>query len=168
MYLVNGSNEMLQDKQPTEVLMVPENSNSRWRRGVLAILMVLAVAFVVTAGMRATPRIDLDWLSRLAHSGHADAQLQLGLAYRDGRFGLSPDAKTGLYWLTQAANSGNAYAEDAVGEAYAKGQGTAADPQLASQWLRKAMQAGNHAARIHLSEVLMQTGHLNQAEQLLL
>ena len=55
---------------------------------------------------------ELDWLSRLANAGDAGAQLQLGLAYRDGRYGLTADARTGQYWLDRAARNGMAYASD--------------------------------------------------------
>jgi hypothetical protein len=159
MYLVNRSNEMLHENQPDA---------RRLRLGVLGLLIVLAIAFVVTAGRSNASPVDLDWISQLANSGEPDAQLQLGLAYRDGRYGLAADPKIGLYWLKQAAQHGNVYAEDAVGVAYARGQGVAPDPLLAKQWLRKAMHDGNDAARIHLSENLIQAGHLHQAEQLLL
>lgn len=165
MYLVNGSNEMLHEDQ----LLNIGGRNTRYlHRSVLGLLIVLAIAFVVTAARSSTAPVDLDWMSQLANRGEPNAQLQLGLAYRDGRYGLAPDPKTGLYWLKQAAQHGNVYAEDAVGLAYARGQGVAPDPQLATQWLRKAMHDGNHAARIHLSENLIRAGHLHQAERLLL
>ena len=168
MYLVNDSNKMLQVNRP----LPPELDNTigaiRLRRGLLGVLVVMGVMFVSMAARSAGTPVDIDWLSHMARDGEPGAQLQLGLAYRDGRYGLAQDAKTGLYWMKQAASHANSYAEDAVGVAYARGQGTSQDPQLASQWLRKAIHDGNRQARVHLSEVLVQTGHLHQAEQLLL
>lgn len=163
MQLVNCSNEMLQ--RDAASIDAVNNSLRRWLPGLLLIAVVAALSVV---GKADSPRAELDWLSRLANQGDVGAQLQLGLAYRDGQYGLTPDAKTGLYWLQQAADAGNAYAEDAVGSAYARGQGTAANPELASQWWRKAMHDGNPEARIHLSEALIQSGHLHQAQQLLM
>lgn len=165
MQLVNCSNEMLHMETTISSGTASNFSLRRWLPGLLLIGAVIAVSVV---GKPDSPRADLDWLSQLANAGDTGAQLQLGLAYRDGLYGLTPDAKTGLYWLNLAADAGNAYAEDAVGEAYAKGQGTAANADLASQWWRKAMHDGNQNARIHLSEALIQSGHLNQAKQLLM
>jgi uncharacterized protein len=132
-----------------------------------ALLLAAAVAMVSLLGKPDSPKTELHWLNQLSSSGDPGAQLQLGLAYRDGMYGLKPDAKTGLYWLKQSANGGNPYAEDAVGEAYAKGQGTQPNATLANQWLRKAMQDGNPEARVQLSEQLIAAGHLHQAEALL-
>ena len=168
MYLVNGSNKMLQVNRPLAPEMDNTASAIRLRRGLLGVLAVTGVMFVSMAARSAGAPDNLDWLSHMARNGEPGAQLQLGLAYRDGRYGLAQDAKTGLYWMKQAASHANSYAEDAVGVAYARGQGTSQDPQLASQWLRKAIHDGNRQARVHLGEVLVQTGHLHQAEQLLL
>jgi len=110
------------------------------------------------------PGDELDWLSRLASEGNSGAQLQLGLAYRDGRYGLTADAKTGFYWLDKAAEAGNSYAEDAVAQAYAQGRGTVQDLQAARQWWQKAIAKGNKGARLHLGEELLQEGQVNQAE----
>lgn len=71
-------------------------------------------------GMAGQPAQEIAWLRQLADNGDAGAQLQLGLAYRDGRYGLTPDAKTGRYWLTQAAGNGQDYAADVVGTAPAQ------------------------------------------------
>jgi len=43
---------------------------------------------------------ELAWLSHLAETGNTGAQLQLGLAYREGRYGVTPDAQTSLRWLS--------------------------------------------------------------------
>jgi len=55
---------------------------------------------------------ELDWLSRLAADDDAGAQLQLGLAYRNGHYGLEPDARTAQYWLDRAARNGQPYYPD--------------------------------------------------------
>jgi hypothetical protein len=125
------------------------------------------VAAAALLGSANQPGDELDWLSRLAHEGDSGAQLQLGLAYRDGRYGLTPDARTGFYWLDKAAESGNAYAEDAVAEAYAKGQGTVQDLQVAKQWWQQAIAQGDRAASLHLGEELLQEGRVSQAEHYL-
>jgi len=141
-------------------------NNTALRRWLPGLVLVAAVVAISVLGKPDSASSELDWLNRLSHDGDAGAQLQLGLAYREGLYGLKPDAKTGFYWLQQAANSGNAYAEDAVGVAYAKGQGTRANAKLAAQWWTRAMHDGNKIARFHLSEALIESGHLNQAKQL--
>jgi hypothetical protein len=180
MKLVNDSVQMLHasDLAAPDVTSVPNVTTksgvtteklpgTSWLLRWLPLMVV--VAAVAAAGLLGSPnkpRDELDWLSQLANNGDAGAQLQLGLAYRDGRYGLTPDAKTGLYWLKQSANAGNAYAEDAIGSAYAKGQGTARDEKQAEQWWRKAIKDGNPNARMHLADALIKSGQTREGNQL--
>jgi len=142
-------------------------STSKFLRGLPAGLLIIAVAAAALLGSANKPGDELDWLSRLAAEGNSGAQLQLGLAYRDGRYGLTPDAKTGFYWLDKAAEAGNPYAEDAVAKAYAQGQGTERDLKAARQWWEQAIAQGDKEARLHLGEELLQEGQVNQAERYL-
>jgi len=157
----------------TEGVVLPvESENSpvkpTWLRW-LPIGILLAIIFTcVFAGAPNQARDELDWLSRLANNGDAGAQLQLGLAYRDGRYGLTPDAKIALYWLKQSATGGNAYAEDAIGSAYAEGQGTEKNTQLAEQWYRKAIKDGDANAKVQLADMLIRAGHTREANRLLM
>jgi TPR repeat protein len=165
MHYANSTNEML----PVGNEPGPGSSNPitllHWAP---AFLLVAAVAAISILGKPDSANSELRWLEQLSNAGDPGAELQLGVAYRDGLYGLKPDAKTGLYWLKQSANAGNAYAEDAVGVAYAEGQGTQPNNELANQWWRKAMQNGNQSARVHLSEAMIAAGHVQQAEQLLM
>lgn len=125
-------------------------SVTRSRRSALALIGGGAVLLAVAASQSATvqPAQEAAWLSHLAKSGDAGAQLQLGLAYRNGRYGLTPDNQTSLRWLTQAADNGEAYAADLAGTAYADGQGTKRDLTAARHWWTLAARGGNaHAAR---------------------
>jgi hypothetical protein len=132
-------------------------------------IMVLAgvLAIVSLLGSTDKPSDDVNWLRQLARSGDSNAQLQLGLDYRDGRLGLTTDSVKGLKWLLSAAEQGDAYAEDAVGTMYAKGSGVARNPERAMYWWSKSMRNGNKQARLHLSEALIQAGKVQQAEALL-
>ena len=171
MQIVNCSHQMLHASEPviapTETANPAEKPNKLllWLPAALLGAAVLASSVMGTANK---PRDELDWLSRLANNGDAGAQLQLGLAYRDGRYGLAADAKTGLYWLQRSAAGGNAYAEDAIGSAYSKGQGTQRDMQQAEQWWRKAIKDGDRDARMHLADALLQAGQTQEANQLLM
>jgi hypothetical protein len=76
-----------------------------------AIVAGLALIFLLKGGLPPSDSQELDWLNRLA-ANNPDAQLQLGLAYREGRYGLAPDARAGDYWLEKAARNGEQYAVD--------------------------------------------------------
>jgi TPR repeat protein len=151
--------------KPSEPIMSPANIIETWLPGVLLVVAIVASILLGTPNKSSD---ELDWLSRLANNGDGGAQLQLGLAYRDGQYGLTPDAKTGLYWLKQSAAGGNAYAEDAIGTAYAKGQGTAQNTKLAVQWWRKALKDGDREARVHLAGALIHDGKDKEAYRLLM
>lgn len=130
-------------------------------------LLGFVAVVVCLLGTSIKPLPEVDWLSSLANKGDAGAQLQLGLAYIDGRYGLTADSKTGLYWLNQSANSGNAYAEMAIGKAYANGQGVEKNTALAEKWWRKAIKGGNNQARLLLGDMLIRTGKVQEGNQLL-
>jgi TPR repeat protein len=136
----------------------------RWLPGAA---LAAVVGAAVLLGTHDKAGDELQWLSRLATEGSSGAELQLGLAYRDGLYGLSPDAQTGFHWLKKAADSGNPYAEDAVASAYTKGQGTGKDLEASRQWRLKAIAQGNKGARLHLGEELLLEGKPEQAENFL-
>jgi len=162
---------MLTASDPVVVPTETNNSTVKSNRLLLWLPGGLVAAAILASTLLGTPnkpRDELDWLSRLANNGDAGAQLQLGLAYRDGRYGLTPDPKTGLYWLQKSAAGGNAYAEDAIGSAYSKGQGIGRDMKQAEQWWRKAIKDGDRDARMHLADALIQAGQTQEANRLLM
>jgi len=106
---------------------------------------------------------EVEWLTQLAGNGDVGARLQLGLAYRDGRYGLKADPQTALHWLTAAGRGGNAYAADAVGNLYAGGQGIPQDVKQAVYWWRIAAQGGNGDAQKRLGEELLREGEEDRA-----
>ena len=128
--------------------------------------LVAAIAASALFGAHNSPKQEMNLLNQLAQQGDADAQMELGLAYRDGLYDLKPDATTGLYWLKKAAAGGNAYAEDAIGNALATGNGTTKDIAKAETWWRKSIADGDSDARLHLADALVQTGHVNEANRL--
>ena len=167
MQLVNFSQDLLNIRDSHA--RGKEDVQESWRGSYLLPVGLLAVAIMASLllGGHIKSQDELDWLTRLANTGDAGAQLQLGLAYRDGRYGLDPDSKTGLYWLRRSAKGGNIYAEDAIGKAYADGEGIPRDTVMAEQWWRKAIAHGNRAARIHLADTLIQAGHIEEGNALL-
>lgn len=135
---------------PLTTNLIPDiRPHLRWAAPA-AVVAVLALSGVLANHV--SPRDETDWLSRLAENGDAGAQLELGLAYRTGRYGLGVDPRTGLYWLQRSAQAGNAYAADLVGTAYAQGRGTAVDTERARHWWQVAADAGNPDAKRRLGE----------------
>ncbi len=151
---------------PNTLQAAPVNTHSL-KRWIPAAILVAAVSAVSFLGTTDKPSDDINWLSRLANTGDVGAELQVGLAYRDGRFGLTPDAAKGFTWIKRAAEAGNAYAEDTLASMYATGTGTEKDLHLAKQWWNKAMHDGDNAARLHLSETMIREGDVQQAERIL-
>lgn len=125
----------------------------------LAIAGTLALFATHAGGVSAGH--EADWLKQLAKSGDADAQLQLGLAYRDGRYGLTPDPVTGRYWLGVAAQGGNAYAADAVANSYTSA--SAGNLQQALPWWQLAAEGGNADAQMHMGRFMRLSGQNEQA-----
>lgn len=73
-----------------------------------AVLLALAVCGAAwwLRSEAPAPEQDLAVLRHNAAEGGAGSQLLLGLAYRDGRYGLKPDAGQALTWITRAAENG--------------------------------------------------------------
>lgn len=99
---------------------------------------------------------EVSWLTHLANNGDSGAQLQLGLAYEHGRYGLQPDAETGYHWLRIAARNGNAYAADRVANHLAE-EGPDDFHEAVALW-KQAAQRGNADAQMRLGEFWMQQG----------
>lgn len=128
-------------------------------------VLALASAAVLGDGLphHITSAEQVDLLSDLATHGNVGAQLQLGLAYRDGEFGLAPDKKSAMHWLETAAGNGNTYAANVVGDAYAAGDGVAASVETARKWWSEAGNGGIVAAQRKLGASLIESGDVAQA-----
>ena len=121
----------------------------------LAGAVVIGLLLAANMPRRTGDEGERELLQRQAESGSARAQLQLGLAYRDGRYGLARDARDAASWFTRAAASGDDYAAALLGDAYAKGDGVARDPTAARRWWRQAALAGNAHAEASLGRALL-------------
>jgi len=164
MQLAFHLNKLPQNNAALNLSSSNTGSFSKWFLG--GMLAAAAVA-VIVLGSSVSADDEIGWLNRLAESGDEDAQLQIGLAYRDGRYSLTPDVTKEMYWIKRSAENGNAYAEDALASMYAEGRGTEKDITSAMKWWKKAMHDGYQDARIHMSESLIKTGHTQEAEALM-
>jgi TPR repeat protein len=89
-----------------------------------------------------TPSIE-----RLANSGNAGAQNELGVRYHNGN-GVQKDDNQALAWCLKAGLQGDLKAELNLGWLYANGVGTEKNDQLAVAWYLKAAQQGNSDAEL--------------------
>ena len=93
----------------------------------------------------------------LAEQGHAGAQKNLGIMYRQGR-GVPRDYATALKWYRKAAEGGNAKAQFSLGLMYYEALGVPQDYAEAAKWYRKAAEQGISLAQFNLG-TLYYNGH---------
>ena len=120
----------------------------------VASAVALGLALMASMPNRSSEEGDRDQLVHQANAGSVRAQLLLGLAYRDGRYGLARDSHSADAWFARAAESGENYAAALLGDAYAVGDGVAKDRAAAQRWWRQAAQAGNAHAESRLGQAL--------------
>ncbi len=77
------------------------------------------------------------WLERAAQHGNAEAQYELGNAFREG-MGVVQDYEHAMKWLQLAAASGNGDAQYALGQMHRAGMGVPADNVKAYMWFNLA------------------------------
>ncbi len=112
----------------------------------------------VTAGQELTP---------LAEQGDDEAQLHLGLLYRDG-LGVMPDHREALKWLRRSAEQENVNARIALGSLYADQQGLVQNDVLALLWLNFAVSQGSQEADLLREDLLrrMTPAQIMEAQRL--
>jgi TPR repeat protein len=84
-------------------------------------------------------------LSTLAERGDAEAQLHLGLMYRDGQ-GVLPNPREAEKWLQRSAEQENVMARIALASMYADRQGFIQDDVKALMWFNFAVVQGSNEA----------------------
>ncbi len=121
----------------------PENTVAVQRPYLIAGALLVGLGVLGALPHHTALQSELAQVRQQAQAGEPKAELELALAYRDGRFGLNSDHAAAAHWLGQAAAAGNAYAAALLGDAYSAGDGVTADRGLAIHWWRRAAQAGN-------------------------
>ena len=99
-------------------------------------------------------------LEERAKQGEAQAQFELGAAYRDGS-GVVQDLRRAVYWYERAANQQHVEALFRLAMLKGAGEGCQADHSEAERLLRLAAKHGHEAAEI----VLQELGRLDSAAQ---
>jgi TPR repeat protein len=85
-----------------------------------------------------------------ANAGDANAQCNLGIAYRIGRSGVPQDYAQAVAWWHKAAEQGDALAQYNLGHAYDIGTVVPQDFAEAAAWYRKAAEQGLADAQFNL------------------
>src|SRR3954470_18694857 len=84
---------------------------------------------------------DVETLKKLAQSGNADAEFELGIRYLGGE-GLEKDEKQAAEWLQKSADEHNLAAMNAIGTLHEEGVGMPKDEKKAFEWYEKAAKYG--------------------------
>jgi TPR repeat protein len=87
--------------------------------------------------------------SRLAATGAASAEYNLGVMYAKGQ-GVEQNFPEALRWYRRAADQNQTQAQVSLGVLYAFGQGVPRDYQEAAKWYRKAADQGDPGAQNNL------------------
>jgi uncharacterized protein len=106
-------------------------------------------------------------LTPLAEQGDDEAQLHLGLLYRDG-LGVMPDHREAEKWLRRSAEQENMNARIALGSLYADRQGLIQNDVLALLWFNFAASQGNQEALLLRENLLrrMTPAQIMEAQRL--
>ena len=97
-------------------------------------------------------------MHKLAESGDAEYQCQVGTIFYGGNANVTKDTHLAVMWLHKAAVQGHAEAQYRLGKCFAEGNGgypgqtIRGDFVEATNWYRKAAQQGHTLALLHLGE----------------
>jgi TPR repeat protein len=86
------------------------------------------------------------WQLKSADAGDPEAQVGLGLSYRNG-FGVPTDEAKAVELFRKAAEQGSAAGRFRLGESFEKGRGVSRDTSQAVEWYRQAAEQGSPQAR---------------------
>jgi len=120
-----------------------------------AIVKFRLLAFLILAATCfAQPEpTDLKTLEKKAADGDAEAQIALGLAYDQGRGGVTPDRRKAAEWFGKAAAQGSAEAQFNLGTMYDYGTGVPKNAKKALELFEKAASQGLADAQFNLANM---------------
>lgn len=105
---------------------------------ILAASVIAAIAFEKVAMSQELPT-QINELTVLAEQGNPQAQVQLGLHYRNGD-DVPQDYQQALKWFRQSADQGDPDGQDNVGYMYLRGRGVPVDFNIAAAFFKAAAQ----------------------------
>lgn len=89
-------------------------------------------------------------LATLAKTGHAPAQLRLGILFQQG-LGVPRGPRHAAHWFEQAAQQGEVGGQYLLAQAYQRGSGVPASPAKALEWFRRAAERGYAPAQYQVA-----------------
>ncbi len=95
----------------------------------------------------------LDWNTRAAEAGAAEAQARLGYQYAAG-LGVAPDYDQAKNWFSASAEQGSSSGQFGLGMLYAGNYFGAPDFKAAAEWFEKAAGQGDVASKYYLALLL--------------
>lgn len=98
-----------------------------------------------------------------AEQGNAEAQLNLGLMFKNGK-GVTQDHKQAFYWCKKAAEQDDANAQLNLGSMYLIGEGVAQDVKQALYWYKKAVEQGAEAQEL-MTMIQYQIDHPTESKE---
>ena len=102
--------------------------------------------------VKLAPGQEFAELQKKATTGDAQAQLNLGMMYRDG-VGVPKDTAKAAEWYQKAAAQGEAKAQFHLGVRYGLGDGLQKDAAKAAEWYQKAAAQGEARAQYNLGSM---------------
>jgi len=93
-----------------------------------------------------------DWAYRAACEGDSVGQLTIGMLYEHGGGAIKKNMAEAFRWYLSAAENGSAVGMYWVGAMYCRGEGIERDANEGQEWLKKAADAGDEAAKEALAE----------------
>lgn len=106
----------------------------------------------------------VEWYTKAAEQGYAEAQCNLGICYYNGD-GVNQSYEKAVEWYTKAANQGDARAQCYLGECYENKHGVPKSFNKAGQWYRKAAEQGYARAQYNLGELYLSGFGVPQSEE---
>ena len=106
---------------------------------------------IADAQTKADSLLDTVLLLKAAAKGNAEAMLELGIRFEQGKK-IPKDLKESLKWYRKAAESGDAEAQFKLAQKYINGLGVSKDETEAVKWYRKAAEQDNAEAQFQLGK----------------
>ena len=94
----------------------------------------------------------VEWYTKAAEQGHANAQCNLGVFYEKG-LGVPQNYEIATCWYALSAILGNARAQYYLGYCFEKGQGISQSWDGAKYWYKKAAEQGSEVAQKRINEL---------------
>ncbi|KAK3842082.1 MAG: hypothetical protein J3R72DRAFT_523840 [Linnemannia gamsii] len=85
-------------------------------------------------GVSRNDKLAMEWYSKAAEQGHAEAQFRMGGYYSEG-FAVPKDYAKAMEWFLKSARQGNCDAQFSVGYMHAGGDGVPEDKNKALEWM---------------------------------